>query len=76
MSVTGYRPNPMNSVHNKFDGEEILKGSFNPDYIMGKQTISENYFRDKSLNKDDEDDDGYQPITITDENMKPEFMPK
>ena len=29
-----YRPNPLSTVNDKDDGQEVLKGSFNPDYIM------------------------------------------
>jgi hypothetical protein len=36
MSISEYRPNPMNSINNNLDTDEVLKGSFNPDYVMAK----------------------------------------
>jgi hypothetical protein len=53
----------LNTVSSNVDGEDVLKGSFNPDYVMGKQTITDNYFRDKSLNGEGEEDE-YAPVIV------------
>jgi hypothetical protein len=53
----------LNTVSSNVDGEDVLKGSFNPDYVMGKQTITDNYFRDKSLNGEGGEDE-YAPVIV------------
>ena len=53
----------MNTISSNIDGEDVLKGSFNPEYVMGKQTITDNYFRDKSLNAEGIEDD-YAPVVM------------
>ena len=69
-----YKPNPMNTFTNNSDGEEVLKGSFNPDYVMAKQTITDNYFRDKSLNGEHEEYD-YAPVIVSSKYEKKDAVP-
>ena len=69
-----YKPNPLNTVTSNVDSEDILKGSFNPDYVMGKQTITDNYFRDKSLNGEIEED--YAPVIASSIYEKKDAAPK
>lgn len=71
MSISEYRPNT-----NLSDGDEIVQGSFNPDYVMSKQLIADDYFKNKSLNADDDEDDNYQPVVVKNEDAQPEYPAK
>jgi hypothetical protein len=72
--IDDYKPNPLNTVTSNLDGEDVLKGSFNPEYVMGKQTITDNYFRDKSLNGEIEHD--YAPVIVSSIYEKKDAAPK